>query len=93
MPTVDITRVPDHNESDIKCDFYLNWCLWAKNLPANDEGRTRWLKNGVFPDCANCYSKCKANANNWPMTDCPMGGEHGPRWPNPNDNWQPVWPD
>lgn len=70
-----------------KCEFYLAWCNWANNRAPADEGEG-WKRDA---DCLGCYNICLFT-HEWPFAKCPMGGPHGPRWPGPNDTWDPVWP-
>jgi NAD-dependent dihydropyrimidine dehydrogenase PreA subunit len=92
MPDIVVNPLNPNDQRGV-CEFNLAWCMWGKKLSANDKGRPYWLKNGTTAvDCGSCYTKCKANSNVWPVKDCPNGGDGGPKWPGPNDNFQPVWP-
>jgi len=81
-----ISLDPSDN-GDGGCEFYYAWCVWANERPPGDQGKG-WRPNAP---CAQCYATCKATGS-WPFAECPMGGPHGPRWPGPNNPWDPVWP-
>ena len=69
------------------CAFYFAWCEWGNSRPPGDKGKG-WKRNAP---CAACQTQCES-AGQWPFSKCPMGGPSGPRWPEPGDGWDPVWP-
>ncbi len=89
------------------CEFYYAWCWWGTDNAriGGPGGRRspRWTPH--LSDCRRCYQECVAKGNkatSWPFDKCPLGKEgvsrpgeprEPPRWPRPESNDKPVWPD
>jgi RHS repeat-associated protein len=75
------------------CEFYLAWCWDFKRC------RDGYRAPASYQDanCPQCYEDCKRTGR-WSFSACPMGAprgsnlQSGPRWPSPDDYWDPVWP-
>ncbi|MFM8932696.1 MAG: RHS repeat domain-containing protein, partial [Gemmataceae bacterium] len=81
----------DIQEKDSRmCDFYKAWCEWGAKCRKNEKG---WGTS--VGTCISCYNECQKTGA-WDFSICPIAGRHpnakGPRWPGPNDDWEPVFP-